>query len=161
MNRIQKTLNDTGKVYKQLYEIDRSVNNDRLRNACVRVIFKYYEKKCSDIRYIEKKYDEIESINTQRNTHNKWREKVQFIYKVYGLNPKEKKQFVSYICKELQDDIEEDFVIGWKTGDYLNKNITSVQKQKNETCDVNDFYAIIYDHDGSIIHNATKWNLYN
>lgn len=160
MNQIQTQLNNTGKIYKKLYEIDRDVNNERLRHACVRVLFKYYEKECNDIRHIENKYDELESTNSMKNKNNKWREKLKCIYSAYNLDVKERKQFVINVCKELQSDIEEDFVIGWKTNDYLNKEITTVQNEKKEEHNDSNFYAIIYSSDGRIIEGATNWNLY-
>ena len=159
MNQIQSYLSSTEYVYKQLFDIQHKVNNERLRNACISVLEKEYKNHPKHIHNIDSFYD---SIISNKNKHNAWRGKIQSIYNHYGFDSKQKKIFVKLILKYLQKEVEEDFVEGWGIHDYIDdyreyddewKSDTesTVILDENSEQEKNEFVAVVYDKNNNVI----------
>ena len=169
MNRIQSYLSSTQYVYKQLFDIKHKVNNERLQNACISVLEHEYKNHPKYTHDVVSFYD---SIISNKNKHNAWRDKIQGIYKYYEFDSKQKKKFVEFILKYLQKEVEEDFVEGWGINDYIDHHIELDEEWKSDTestviidddseQDENQFVTIVYDKDNNVIKDpANGWGIY-
>lgn len=159
MNQIQSYLSSTQYVYKQLFDIKHKVNNERLRNACTSVLEHEYKSHPKHIHNVDSFYD---SIISNKNKHNAWRAKIQGIYNHYGFDSKQKKIFIGLILKYLQKELEEDFVEGWVTYNYIDHNREYYDEWKSDTestviiddnseQEENEFVAVVYNKNNNVI----------